>query len=121
MRSKRKQVIAANLPLTDDEAVKFWPVYNQYAAEMAKLNDSRFALIKDYAANYRTMTDEQASEFIRKWVEADRSMIDLRLKYIPLVEEVLSEKKPAMFFQIDRRVQLMIELQLASWIPMITP
>lgn len=67
------------------------------------------------------MNDAKAADFIRKWIEADKSMIDLRLKYIPIVEKVLSMKKSAMFFQIDRRVQLMIDLQLASQVPLVYP
>ena len=121
IRAQRRQVVAANLPLTTEESAKFWPVYDQYVGEAIKINDVRFGLVKDYPSNYSTMTDAKAADFIRKWVELDKTMIDLRLKYIPIVEKVLSMKKSAMFFQIDRRVQLMIDLQLASQIPLINP
>src|SRR5215469_5655260 len=59
VRSVKKQVIAANLDLTDDEAVKFWPIYDQYTTELARINDTKIALIEDYAQNYTVMTDEQ--------------------------------------------------------------
>ena len=121
IRAQRRQIVAANLPLTTEEAATFWPVYDQYIAETIKVNDARYALIKDYATNYDTMTDAKAADFIRRWVDVDRSMIDLRAKYIPIVEKVLPLKKAAMFVQIDRRTQLMIDLQLASQIPMIRP
>jgi hypothetical protein len=121
IRAQRRQIVAANLPLSTEESTKFWPVYDQYIGETIKINDGRYALIKDYAANYGTMTDAKAAEFIRRWIGQDKSMIDLRLKYIPLVEKALSSKKSAMFFQIDRRVQLMIDLQLTSQIPIINP
>jgi hypothetical protein len=121
IRAQRRQIVAANLPLSTEESAKFWPVYDQYIGETIKINDGRYALVKDYAANYSTMTDAKAADFIRKWIESDKSMIDLRLKYVPIVEKVLSMKKSAMFFQIDRRAQLMIDLQLASQIPLISP
>jgi hypothetical protein len=121
IRAQRRQIVAANLPLSTEESAKFWPVYDQYIGETIKINDARYAMVKDYAANYSTMTDAKAADFVRKWIELDKSMIDLRLKYIPIVEKVLSMKKSAMFFQIDRRVQLMIDLQLASQIPLISP
>jgi hypothetical protein len=119
IRAQRRQIVAANLPLSTEESAKFWPVYDQYIGETIKINDGRYALVKDYAANYSTMTDAKAADFIRKWIESDK--IDLRLKYVPIVEKVLSMKKSAMFFQIDRRTQLMIDLQLASQIPLISP
>jgi hypothetical protein len=121
LRSQKKQLIAANLPLTDAEAVKFWPVYDQYAAEITKIGDTRFALIKEYAANYNTLTDVQAHDLVTRMVGVDESFAQLRLKYIPIVEKVLPGKKTAMFFQMDKRVALMIDLQLASMIPIVQP
>jgi hypothetical protein len=121
LRSQRKQLIAANLPLTDAEAVKFWPVYDQYQAEISKIGDTRFGLIKEYATNYNTLTDTQADDLITRMIGVDESLVQLRQKYIPIVEKVLPGKKTAMFFQMDRRVALMIDLQLASMIPIVQP
>src|SRR5215471_19883640 len=92
VRSVKKQVIAANLDLTDDEAVKFWPIYDQYTAELAKINDTKFALIKDYAQNYETMTDEQAEAYVKGRAAVDESANRLRLKYFPVFRRVLSGK-----------------------------
>ena len=53
IQAQRKQITAANMPLTPDEATKFWPLYDQYRQEASKNGDERWALIKDYANNYR--------------------------------------------------------------------
>ncbi|MGC1438655.1 MAG: hypothetical protein WA847_22365 [Terriglobales bacterium] len=121
LRSQRKQLIAANLPLTDAEAVKFWPVYDQYQAEITKIGDTRLALIKEYAANYNTLTDAQSQDLITRSIGVDESFVQLRQKYVPIFQKVLPGKKTAMFFQMDRRVALMIDLQLASMIPIVQP
>jgi hypothetical protein len=121
IRSERKKVVAANMPLTDTEATRFWPVYDQYIAETIKVNDVRFALLKEYAKNFDTATEEQADSFIKRWLTLDQENTQLRLKYIPEFEKVISHKKTAMFFQIDRRVSMMIELQLASQVPLVKP
>lgn len=121
IRSERKKVVAANMPLTETEAPKFWPIYDRYITETIKVNDLRFALLKEYAKNYDTATEEQADSFIKRWLTFDRDNTQLRLKYIPEFEKVISHKKTAMFFQIDRRVSMMIELQLASQVPLVKP
>ncbi len=121
IRTQRRQIVAANLPLTTEESAKFWPVYDQYIAETIKINDQRYALIKDYATNYNSMPDAKAAELIRKMSDVDKAMIDLRMKYMPIIEKILPERKSAMFFQIDRRVQLMIDIELASQMPLISP
>ena len=121
IRSERKKVVAANMPFTETEATKFWPVYDRYIGETIKVNDIRFALLKEYSKNYNTATEEQADSFIKRWLALDRDNTELRLKYIPEFEKVISHKKTAMFFQIDRRVSMMIELQLASQVPLVEP
>jgi hypothetical protein len=121
IRAERKKVVAANMPLTETEATKFWPLYDRYIAETVKVNDVRYSLIKEYAQNYQTMTDGQATSFVQRWVTLDGDNTQLRLKYIPEFEKVISPKKTALFFQIDRRIGMMIELQLASQIPLLQP
>lgn len=119
IRSRKKQLIAANLKLTDAESTKFWPVYDQYTAELIKINDKKFGLIQDYADHWGTMTDEQASLFLRQWLDVDIAITQLRQKYVPLVSQVLNGRKSATFFQLDRRIAMMIELQLASQLPIV--
>jgi len=121
IRAERKKIVAANLPLTEVEATKFWPVYDRYIAETIKVNDVRYTLIKEYAQNYETLTDAQAASYIKRWMTLDADNTQLRLKYVPEFEKVISPKKTAMFFQIDRRVSMLIELQLASQVPLVRP
>ena len=121
IRAQRKKIVAANLPLTEAEATKFWPVYDRYISETIKVNDVRYGLIKEYAQNYETLTDAQATSYIKRWMALDQDNTQLRLKYVPEFEKVISPKKTAMFFQIDRRVSMLIELQLASQVPLVKP
>ena len=121
IRSQKKQIIAANLLLTDAEATKFWPIYDQYTAELVKVNNAKYGAIKEYAANYSTLTDEHALALTRNLLTVDQQVAALRLKYVPIVGAVLSGKKTALFFQLDRRLVMLIDLQLASAIPMVQP
>ncbi len=121
IQDQRRQIVAANLPLTTEESSKFWPVYDQYIAEVARVLDSRYAQIRSYAANYAAMDDKQASDYISKLFDADKAIADLRAKYLPTFEKVLPVKKSMMFVQMDRRIQMMIDLQRASRIPLINP
>lgn len=117
--SERKQLIASNLVLTDTEATRFWPVYDQYQAEYKKIGDSKLALIKEYAQNWGSVTDEQALQYFQRSQDIEQSVIQLRQKYFPIVGKVLPGKKTATFFQIDRRIALLLDVQLASAIPLV--
>ncbi|HRI04120.1 MAG TPA: hypothetical protein PLL77_10280 [Pyrinomonadaceae bacterium] len=119
LRSGKKQFMALNMTLTDTEATKFWPVYDQYTAEQAKLFDSRIKLIEEYGANFEKLTDATAASLNQRSITLDKSFTSLRLKYIPLVAKVLPGKKSALFFQLDKRIGLLIDLQIAAQIPLV--
>ena len=119
LRVQRKQIMAENMTLTADEATKFWPIFDQYRKEAIKPNDERWAVIKEYAANYNTMTDAQAQDYMKRANAVDEQLLALRMKYVPILEKVISAKKTALWYQIDRRVDLLINLQLSAIIPMV--
>jgi hypothetical protein len=119
IRSQRKQITAANVNLTADESTKFWPIYDQYIQETIKVNDARWALIKDYANNYDKMSDQLAADYMKRSAAVDQQLVALREKYVPIFEKVVSPKKTAQWYQIDRRIDMLINLQLASVIPLV--
>ena len=118
LRAKKMQVIGQNMSLSDTEAQKFWPVYNHYVKDLQEVNNQKYALLKQYAQMWSTMTDQDAVIYVRNWLEADGQAQALRVKYVPLVNQVLPGKKAATFFQLDRRLNMIIDLQLFSQIPL---
>ena len=121
IRSRRKQVIAANIQMTDAEATQFWPIYDRYAADQKKAYDIHYGLLKEYAANEKTLTDAQALSLTKRWSEADNAKAQLRVKYFPEFEKVLGSKRAARLCQLDRMLTLMVDLQIGSDVPLITP
>jgi len=121
VRSLKKQIISANIQLTDKEAQQFWPVYDRYTSELDKIEDRKFELLQEYARDYSTITDEQADAYIKGRAAVEESILQLRLKYMPVFRKVLSGRTAALFTQMDFRLGLVVDLQLASQVPMIEP
>jgi hypothetical protein len=118
LRAMKMQVIGQNMSLSEEEGQKFWPIYNHYVKDLQLVNDKKYALLKQYAEIWATMTDQDALIYVRNWLEADGQAQALRLKYVPVVSQVLPGRKAATFFQLDRRLNMMIDLQLFSQIPL---
>ena len=118
VRSQKKQIIAENMGLSDSEAEKFWPVYDRYTAELSRIYNTKIALLKDNADNCSSMTGEQAENYIRKRAEVEQSMMQLRLKYVPAFRKVLSGRETALFYQLDWRLGLAIDVELVQ-VPLI--
>jgi len=119
LRSEKKKLIAMNVPLTETEATKFWPVYDQYTEEMRTRNDEFYAIIKEYAANQKTLSDADAISMAKRWSDVQVKQAQTRQKYVPLFEKVIPGKKAALFLQIDRRLYLLMDLQVAGQIPLV--
>jgi len=118
LRAKKMQVIGQNMPLSDTEAQKFWPIYNHYVKDLQEVNNQKYALLKQYAEMWATMRDEDALIYVRHWLEVDGQAQALRLKYVPVVSQALPGRKAATFFQLDRRLNMIVDLQLFSQIPL---
>jgi len=121
LRADKKKIVAANMQLTEAEALKFWPVYDAYTLETIKLNDTLQALVKEYAQNYESLTDEKAKSLTKRTLELDVSTAKLRIKYVPLFNKVISARKTARFMQIDRRLGLLTNIQVAAALPLVQP
>jgi hypothetical protein len=118
LRAMKMQVIGQNMSLSDTEGQKFWPIYNHYVKDLQEVNNRKYALLKQYAEMWGTMTDQDALIYVRNWLESDGQAQALRLKYVPVVSQVLPGRKAATFFQLDRRLNMMIDLQLFGQIPL---
>jgi Spy/CpxP family protein refolding chaperone len=116
--SMKKELIAAHLNLTDSEATRVWAVYEQYSAEMNKINDTKTAILKEYSQQYDTLTDDQADDLVRRWLETDVEQAKLRQQVAGIFRKVLPGKKAATFLQLERRISMMMDVQITSGLPL---
>ena len=119
LRSEKKKLIALNVPLTEAEATKFWPVYDQYIADITTVYDEFYGSVKEYAAVQKTITDAESSALMKRWSAALVQIAQTRQKYIPIFEKVIPAKKAAVFMQVDRRLYALIDLQVVSETPLL--
>ena len=118
LRGEKKKIVALNVPMTEDEATRFWPVYDKYVGEMTKIHDAFYANIKDYTENSKGWTDAQAAAFLDKWADLQLQDIKTRQKFVPLIAKAITAKKAALFFQIDRRLYALLDLQVSTFLPL---
>ena len=119
LKADRQAVVATNLPLTEDEARAFWPVYKEYRGEVEKLGERVATLITGYAANFETITDEKADTFFKDLLAIERDKVTVREKYAPKVRAVLPATKAARFFQIENKLDAIVNIALATKIPLV--
>jgi hypothetical protein len=119
LQATKNTVIADTMRFTDTESTAFWPVYRDYVRDQQKIADERVQVIKDYAQNFDSMTDDKARDMVQRMINVEDQTLNLREDYWPKFMKALGAKRAAKFYQVDNRITLMINLQLASQIPLI--
>jgi len=118
VRQQKAQIMGALMVLSAADAAKFWPIYEQYDAELHKLNDQRVANVKEYAGAYTGLTDQKANELIQNAFAYQRQRTELVSKTYDRVKQALGAVTAGRFVQIEHQLLLLIDLQIASSLPL---
>ncbi len=118
IQGERRELITKGMQtFTDEEAKRFWPIYEAYSAELAKFFDARFAVMKAYADDYDKMTDAKAQELLNRRFDQIKLRAKLDEKYRPQFATALSPRRLVRFYQIEHEIQTMMELRAISQVP----
>lgn len=120
IQADKATLITANMEFTADEAAAFWPVYKVYEDSLSKVGDKRIALIKDYAQNYGSMTNEKATELIQGLFDTEAQRLQLKKDLFQNLLKVMPAKNAARMIQVENRLNMLIDLQLVSGIPLVS-
>ena len=115
----RRELVKANMLLTNSEAARFWPLYDEYRAEMNKIGDKRVKLITDFAANRDSMSEDEGLRLLKERLDIEKEKNDVRGDYVKKFNKELSARTTARFFQIDQKLDAAVEAALAAKIPLI--
>src|SRR5271166_6663770 len=117
MSSQRNEIVNATMQLSDKDAAVFWPIYRKYEYERSVVDDSRAAVVKEYAEKYSTITDTDAKSMTERMMESDSREIALKRKYFKEFSKVLPAITVAQFFQLDHRVDILMAMKVESSLP----
>jgi len=119
LKTDKKVVVTEILQLKEGESDLFWPLYDEYNNAMYIIQTKRVKLIKDFAKNYDTMTAEKADELVLKMFSIKQELIKLDKKYYPKFKKVIPVTKAASYFQLENKIETLINANLALEIPML--
>lgn len=121
IKADKKQVVAANMNLTQSEAKVFWPVYEAYQNDLMQLNKRLVAVIKEYADAYNkdAVTDALAKKLVGESVAIQEAEAKLLRTYLPKLEKVLPGVKMARYMQIENKIRAVVDYELAANIPLV--
>ena len=119
IKADKKQLVAENMKLSEAEAKKFWPIYDQYQNELFILRMRSLKLIENYAENYKSMTNAIAKKLLDEYMTIENLRQKVREAYLPKFRKVLPETKVARYYQIENKINAVVNYQLATQIPLV--
>ena len=121
IKADKKLIVAKYMDLTESEAAKFWPVYDEYQKDLQGSNEKLRKLLESYAADYRSksMTDEKAKKLLDEWISLEQDEGKRRSAFTPKVLAALPAKKAARYLQIENEYRIMLRYDLATTVPLV--
>ena len=119
IRSNRKALVAVNLALSDDEAARFWPVYDRYQQEIDAIGDRLASVIQDYTASFRDLSNEKAMKLVDEYLAVEADRVQVRRTYLGEFAKSLPGRTVARLYQIENKLDAVIRYDLAAAIPVI--
>ena len=119
LKTEKKSAIAGEMNLTDAELVPFWDLYNEYNNRLKQIQNQRVALIKEFANNYETLTGDKADDIMLAYFKYQQELLKLKKSYYGRFKKILPKGKAARYFQLENKIEIMVDAELASQIPLI--
>ena len=119
LSTEKKVAVAENMQLTETESGPFWELYNEYNAELYKVHTERVNIIKAFAANYESMTDEKADALLNASFDYQTRLLKLNKTYYKKFKKILPAGKAALYFQLENKIAALINAELAHEIPLL--
>lgn len=115
----RREIVKANMLLTNSEAARFWPIYDEYVAEMNKVGDRRVKLITDYAAARNSMSEDEGMRLLKEALDIDKERVEVKEDFVKKFNKALSARTTARFFHIEAKLDATMDAARAAKIPLI--
>jgi Spy/CpxP family protein refolding chaperone len=120
LKADKKELVAANLDLTEAEAKKFWPLYEEYQKELHKLNDQIAMTLVDYAKefNAKTLTAAKATALLDRSVAIEEAELKAKRAMIAKVRKALPGIKATRYVQLENKIRALVKYEIAAEVPL---
>lgn len=119
IQTERQAVVAANLGLNESESAVFWPMYRDYRNAVNQAADAKVDILRRLFSDYETLTDDEAMSLLDDHLAFEKEMLKIRTSYAKKMSKVLAGRTVARFFQIENKMDAIIDYEMAGEIPLV--
>lgn len=121
LRADKQAIVTYAMELSDAESQPFWPIYKAYETERVALGDRMLALIKKYPDAVAVTGPDTVRMLAADFLKLEEDRVKLLKKYYQKAEKEISPRVAARWMQVEHRISLLLQLQIASEVPLVEP
>ena len=118
IQDERKSLVLDALDLTAEQRADLLPIFDDYLGEMAQIDAARVALVKEFLAKYKSISDDDAAALLEKVTTVAQKELDVRKKYFEKFGDVLPDRKVLRLWQVENKLDTIIDTELVKDIPL---
>jgi len=115
--TEKKALIEETLPLTEQEKLAFWPLYDNYMQELVKLLERRTALNKELMNTQKTITAKEARAMIDEHFSIVSEGVNVKKSMLVKLRNKMPDRKILKFFQVEEKIEAAYFYFLSEKIP----
>lgn len=119
LKTEKKAAVAEAMQLSKEESTGFWELYNEYQGKLYLVQNKRIAVINEFAEGFENLSDEQADQLWQGYIKYEQEVLKLKKSYYSKFKKILPAGKAARFFQVENKIETLIDAQIALEIPLI--
>ena len=118
-KTEKKSMVHDYMELTDDQAKKFWPIYEEYEQKRKAVVQRRIDMLGRFSDHRSKLTDETAKEIADEFFSIRNADSKLQKQYFKKISKAIGAAKATSFIQLEEYIRTAINFELQDVIPFV--
>ena len=119
IQQERKAIMTEAMRLSEPEAKGFWPLYKEYEAARARLNERTARVTADYVEHHENLSEQKAQAILDEILKIEQEELDLIKAHLEKLRRILPPSKVVRFFQIENSLDAFVNFELVKQVPLV--
>lgn len=118
-KTEKKAMVQDYMELDEEQAKKFWPIYEEYEENRKALVEKRIAMLGKFADHHSKLSDAMAKEIAEEFFTLRNEDYKMQKKYFKKISKAIGAAKATYFIQLEEYIRTAINYELDDVIPFV--
>lgn len=119
VKADKRKYVASLMTLTDAEAKRFWPIYDNYQRNLEGTNRDRVVAVQEFMFRDKPLTNLAAKQYATRLLVLDEAEVKARRTMRNRVMRALPAVKAARYMMLEQKISAVQDYDLAAAVPLV--